>query len=396
MAAAGRSEARLRAAVAACGAPSVPVGVIVADTADPASLSAMASRSRLLVNAVGPYAPGGVGVRVAAACVAAGCDYLDVSGEPLYLETAEAELHDRARDAGVLVVTSCGFDSVPADLGAQFAAAAFRARHGAGAVLSRVDSYLSSRGPVHGHFATYESAVNGVASAPALRRLRRAAGRPPLAPPGPRPAVPARPTWDERLGAWVAPFPGSDASVVRRTQQRLLADGAAPFHYTAAFLLYRRASVIKYTVLGSLAMALAPYRAGRRLLLALPRVFTAGHFSRAGPSDAEMARAGFRMEIRASGWAGGGDRAGPARGAGAAAGGGAPDREVRVAVSGPEMGYVATPIIVGEAALTVLAERAGITRRVGPGGVFTPAPPLFATAGYIERLRAAGVTFDEL
>jgi hypothetical protein len=97
-------------------------------------------------------------------------------------------------------------------------------------VATEVESYLTlTTGPLGfgAHFATYESAVLGVGSAAELRALRRGAREPRLpvhgAPAPRRPAV----FWAPRERKWALHFPGSDASVVRRTQRALLAGGGA-------------------------------------------------------------------------------------------------------------------------------------------------------------------------
>lgn len=139
----------------------------------------------------------------------------------------------------------------------------------------------------------------------------------------------------------------------------------------------------KYTLLGTLAFSLASTALGRSLLLAAPAVFSAGHFTRAGPSEAEMERTRFRMRLVARGWSS----------ADAAASGAAADRVMEARLEGPEPGYVATPVMVAEAALTLLTERGLVVESVGPGGVFTTAA-CFRGTGYVDRLRRNGVAFD--
>lgn len=104
-----------------------------------------------------------------AACAETGCDYLDICGEPEFMERMEAKYHEKAVETGSLVISACGFDSVPAELGLMF-----NSRQWTGPV-NRVEAYLSleSDKRVVGNFATYESAVLGVANADQLQELRR-------------------------------------------------------------------------------------------------------------------------------------------------------------------------------------------------------------------------------
>ena len=105
---AGRSEARLKELGLAC-------PVIVADSGNPASLAEMAASSVAVLNVVGPYRFHGR--PVVAACVEAGTHYFDICGEPEFLERTAAEFDGPAKERGIVVLPSCGFDSVPSDYG---------------------------------------------------------------------------------------------------------------------------------------------------------------------------------------------------------------------------------------------------------------------------------------
>jgi short subunit dehydrogenase-like uncharacterized protein len=125
-AAAARSAQKLSATLADVGVEGATT--IAADVTDPASLSAMAKRSKVVLNLVGPYTS--FGRPVIEACVAEGAHYVDLSGEMPFVARVTADFHDRARDAGVKVVQVCGFESLPPDLGIALAAEAARERHG--------------------------------------------------------------------------------------------------------------------------------------------------------------------------------------------------------------------------------------------------------------------------
>ncbi len=113
---AGRSEAKLAAIGKRRGAPD-GTPLIVADAADDASLRALTSRAACVVSAVGPYTHYGSGL--VAACAASGTDYVDLSGEVLWMHEMIERYSDAARRSGARIVHSCGFDSVPFDLGVQ-------------------------------------------------------------------------------------------------------------------------------------------------------------------------------------------------------------------------------------------------------------------------------------
>ena len=97
---------------------SADVPVIVADVGDPASLRAMAESTRVVITTVGPYIH--YGEPVVAACAAAGTHYVDLTGEPEFVDLMWLRHHDQARRTGAKLVHSCGFDSIPYDLGALY------------------------------------------------------------------------------------------------------------------------------------------------------------------------------------------------------------------------------------------------------------------------------------
>jgi len=125
-AAAGRDPARVESVLAGIGV-SAPE-TIVADVGDPASLVAMASRTRVVANLVGPYTLHGR--PVIEACVAAGAHYLDLTGEIPFMRSVIDDYDARAVEAGVKVVQPCGFEALPPDLAVLLAAEAARERHG--------------------------------------------------------------------------------------------------------------------------------------------------------------------------------------------------------------------------------------------------------------------------
>ena len=111
---AGRSKSRLEAVRNSLGGRAKNWPLIVADVDQPASLDAMASRSRLVLNAVGPYTS--YGLPVVGACATAGTDYIDLTGEVPFVRRSIDQSHKRAAKTGARIVHSCGFDSIPSDL----------------------------------------------------------------------------------------------------------------------------------------------------------------------------------------------------------------------------------------------------------------------------------------
>ncbi|MBR0833913.1 saccharopine dehydrogenase NADP-binding domain-containing protein [Bradyrhizobium manausense] len=114
---AGRSLDKLKSVRDAIGAPA-DTPLIVADAADAASLKAMTERTMSVITTVGPYQL--YGEALLAACVATGTDYFDLCGEPIWMRQMIDKYEAAAKDSGARIVFSCGFDSVPFELGTFF------------------------------------------------------------------------------------------------------------------------------------------------------------------------------------------------------------------------------------------------------------------------------------
>jgi short subunit dehydrogenase-like uncharacterized protein len=114
---AGRSSEKLAEVRDEIGAPT-ETPLIVADASDPRSLDAMVRRAKAVITTVGPYQL--YGNELVAACVAAGTDCLDLTGEPNWMHKVIGEHHEAAQKSGARIVHSCGFDSIPFELGVWF------------------------------------------------------------------------------------------------------------------------------------------------------------------------------------------------------------------------------------------------------------------------------------
>src|SRR3954469_15327467 len=110
---AGRSRERLERVRDELGVPGW--ALLVADSSDAASLSALARATRVVATTVGPYWPDGLAL--VQACAAAGTDYVDLTGEVLFVRASIDRHHAAAQASGARIVHSCGFDSIPSDLG---------------------------------------------------------------------------------------------------------------------------------------------------------------------------------------------------------------------------------------------------------------------------------------
>lgn len=206
---------------------------------------------------------------------------------------------------------------------------------------------------------------------------------------GPRPRVPTGMVWVPSQHAYALPFPGSDASVVRRSQrllvQKQLEDGTSepkPVHYTAQMCFYPRMHAIGVIFIGLMLQFFARWAWGRKLLIAFPRLFSCGLFRRGGPTPEQRDATSLVMTFETTGFKE------PVDTPGEHADAEATTQVTRITT--PEPGYDATPIIVVQSALAVLQERDRIPYK---GGVLTTAAA-FRETSLIERLQQNGLEFE--
>jgi short subunit dehydrogenase-like uncharacterized protein len=200
---AGRSKEKLASVRDAIGAPA-DTPLIVADASDPASLKAMVAQTKAVITTVGPYQF--YGNDVLAACVEAGVDYFDLCGEPLWMRQMIDKHEAAAKASGARIVFSCGFDSVPFELGAFFVQE--EAKRVFGASASRVRGRVRDmRGTLSGGTAasakaTFDAVANDLSLVALLKNPFA------LTPgfEGPKQPAGSKPFLEDDLQSWAAPF----------------------------------------------------------------------------------------------------------------------------------------------------------------------------------------------
>ena len=200
---AGRNLDKLASVRDAIGAPH-DLPLIAADAGDPASLEAMVGRTASVLSTVGPYQLYGSGL--VAACAAGGTDYLDLCGEPIWMRQMIDAHEAEARKTGARIVFSCGYDSLPFELGVFFLQQA--AKKQLGSSLARVKGRVRkmkgtfSGGTAASMKAIFAAAANDPSLLPKLRDpfVLTPGFEGPKQPPG------NKPLFDEDIGMWVAPF----------------------------------------------------------------------------------------------------------------------------------------------------------------------------------------------
>ncbi|XP_063713664.1 saccharopine dehydrogenase-like oxidoreductase [Symsagittifera roscoffensis] len=382
VAVAGRSKAKIEKVIAesvkinpSYEGEAKDVLLLEADVANYKSLVAMCKSARLVLNCVGPFRF--YGEEVVKAALEAKTHYMDVSGEPHFLELIEAKWSDEARREGVWVVGSCAFDSIPADVGLM------HFKHEFPGELTGVESYLKFEPGPSGYIAndgTWQSAIHGFANQGQLKALRKSQGLEPVKYYGPR--LPNRGAFfrDPKLG-YCIPFMGSDASVVLRTQRHLaLRERSDPIRFRPYAVIGGVFNLILMMLFGSIFSLFAKYSITRRLLQKYPRFFSCGCFSKGGPTRKQMSEASFAVYFKGQGFVSSFERDQKKQ----------PTVHATSVFRGPDAAYIGTSIIFLEAALCLLKEPDNMPNE---GGVYTPGIA-FRDTTLIERLRGCGFQIE--
>ncbi len=354
----GRSLDKLAAVRDSVGAPaSTPL--VVTDSTDPTSLAALMDRTRLVLTTVGPYQL--YGSDLVAACAAHGVDYVDLCGEPAWMRQMIDAHQAAAQASGARIVFSCGFDSIPFDLGVLMLQDEFRQRFGAPAprVRGRV---RKMKGTFSGGTAASLKATMAAAADPAVLALLR---NPFALTPGfegPRQPAGNKPMVDALLGGaepvWVAPFVMAAINTrnVHRSNFLLQHAWGADFVYDEMLV----------TGAGDKGRAMAEAVAADKSLAS-----DDGPKPGEGPSRAER-EAGFYDVLFIGSGADGSDAS----------------QTLRVSVRGDrDPGYGSTSKMIAESAICLLQDA-----QATPGGIWTPASAMGHQL--IQRLQAfAGLSF---
>jgi short subunit dehydrogenase-like uncharacterized protein len=320
--------------------------LVTADVTDPDSLRAVATSTRVVITTVGPYIH--YGEPLVAACAEAGTDYVDLTGEPEFVDLMYARYHARALETGARLVHSCGFDSIPHDLGAYFTV-----RQLPDGVPLTVDGVVRAGGtPSSG---TMHSAITAFSRTRSTTTAAKARGKLESRPSDRRSRA-LRSGLRRQDGLWLVPLPTIDPQVVARSG-RVLAEYGPDFTYRHYAGVRHLPVVIGGAVGFAGLFGLAQVPPARRLLL-----------SRIKPGDgpSEERRASNWFTVRFTG-VGGGNR-------------------VVTEVSGGDPGYGETAKMLAESAFALAFDDLPVT-----AGQVTPAAAM--ADALIDRLTKAGIEF---
>ncbi|MDQ3365165.1 MAG: saccharopine dehydrogenase NADP-binding domain-containing protein [Myxococcota bacterium] len=341
------------------------VPVLVADAHDRKALDAIASEARVVCSTVGPYAK--YGTDLVTACADAGTHYCDLTGELQWLRRVIDANHERARATGARIVNSCGFDSIPSDLGTWALQQEFIARfgHPAASVLAM---YGETSGGLSG--GTVASGLQTAVEAGADREVRKVLANPYALDPDPtaaRPSVPDEKSigWEPKLKMFTVPFVMApfNTRVVRRGHALAGFPWGEDFRYREVMSTPASVRGLAMAVgftggLGAIAFALKRPALRDRLAARLPKPGE-------GPSKETREKGHWKVRFLAE------------RG---------DDRLTYVAADRADPGYGSTAKMLGESALCL-----ALDPLTSEGGCLTPSVAM--GAHLLDRLRASGLVF---
>ncbi|MFK4804952.1 saccharopine dehydrogenase family protein [Microbacterium sp. ZW CA_36] len=355
---AGRSRSRLEDVRRELG---VDWPIIEVDTTDETAVARLAASTSVVATTVGPYLR--YGTEVAAACARAGTSYADLSGESIFVARSIQRNHDVAQKSGARIVHSCGFDSIPSDLGVGLAHAAV----GGVPIVAATLRVRSLRGGISG--GTIDSLRQQMREAKTDASVRRLIANPYALTPGPTVRLPghAGNGWGKERGTWQAPFVmgAYNQQIVQRSNYLTGWSYGQPMRYREVVTTGR--GVAGFAAAGALvlgtaafvgAMSFAPTRAILDRVLPAPGT---------GPGGNAVEQGRFALDVDVY----------PVEG-----------EPVRARVAAPfDPGYGGTGIMLAEAALSLaldeLPDRAGVLT------------PMVAMGERLaDRLRAHRFTLD--
>ncbi|ESO84484.1 hypothetical protein LOTGIDRAFT_222130 [Lottia gigantea] len=351
--------------------------IIIADVSSDQSLIEMCQQAKTVINCVGPYRF--YGEQVVKASIEAKCNHIDISGEPQFLEKVQLLYHGKAQEEGIYIIGSCGFDSIPADMGVIYT------RNNFPGDLNSIESYLDIKtGPAGAgiNFATFESAVNGFAYAGELMSLRKSLFPSPLPKSQHKLAKRSAVFKSEEIDKWCVPFPGSDRSVVNRTQRfNYDQNKTRPIQFVPYFACPSTFSMILTVIFGIFFGLFAKIMPS--ILLKFPSLFTGGLVTKGGPSKKQIEETSFSMTFYGQGYD---SKIADVE----VQHENAPSKKIVTKVVGPEPGYVSTPICLVQAAVVLNKEKSKLP---STGGVYTPGAA-FQNTSLIDRLDKHNVKFS--
>lgn len=342
------------------------------------------SQAKIVLACAGPYRH--IGEHIVQAAIEAKTDYLDLCGEPQFFDDMVAKYDSIAQENGVLVMSACAFDCVPAELTLKLAE---RTLEQQGKHMTNVEIVHTAKNISCGNPTTFHAAVDGFHAAQkgelkaSRERVKSVLQLDPIAkPPKDWPKIVSSPgimpVYHPVTDTHLIKFMGADAACIlasdrylryRHSQYRQ----TAPPRLSVCLGVPSKKAAYKVLAYGGIFSALARTSFGCNLLRSNPSLFSNGFFREGGPTEDELEKATFKTFCTA--W------------------GESEKDKVLVTCEGGEPGYVATPAMIVALALGVLNHRDKIAF---DSGVMLPGAAFGTCSEIYDLLKAEGIVFNVL
>ncbi|MBK7686909.1 MAG: saccharopine dehydrogenase NADP-binding domain-containing protein [Rhodocyclaceae bacterium] len=323
--------------------------LLQADVADAAAILRVAESAKVVITTVGPYL--NFGEPLVAACAAAGTDYVDLTGEPEFVDSMWLKYHAQAVKSGARIVNCCGFDSIPHDLGVLFTVQQLPEN-----VPLKIEGFVRAGGKFSG--GTFHSAITAMSrmrEGSKIAKQRRELDQLPIG----RKIASTREKihYDSYFKSWAVPMPTIDPQIVRRSAAAN--DRYGPDFRYGHFMLLKHLPQV-----GGLLAAVSGMFVGAQFSLTRNRLL-AMISPGEGPDEARRAKSWFKVRFIGEG---GGQR-------------------VVTEVASGDPGYGETSKMLAESALCLAFD--SLPKH---GGVLTPAQAMGDKL--LARLQAKDISFS--
>lgn len=292
---AGRDEAKLNELQSKLG---ITIDIILANSDDSDSLDEMTKQTQVIISTVGPYLK--YGEPLIKSCTTHGTDYVDLTGEAIFIKDMMDKYQDAAKQSGARIVNSCGFDSIPSDLGVYFTQTQAEEKFGRACDVIHMRVKAAKGGLSGGTIASMATIFEEVGKD---KSRRKQVANPYLLnddkdAPNVRQANVSKPEYDSEHKRWLAPFvmASINTRIVHRTNQLLGYEYGRDFKYDEAMWMQDGVK----GQLSSYAMSAGLFGFATAMMVKPSRELLAKHVlpkSGSGPSAEEQANGYFDIRL---------------------------------------------------------------------------------------------------
>ena len=340
----GRNTSKLEAISNQFSTENKKIDVLYADSFDKTSLDNVSSQSKLIITTVGPYAI--YGEQLVASCIDNQAYYLDLTGEPHFVHKIKEKYAQKAYDNNVAIIHSCGFESIPPDIGV------YSAINQLNELNADVNYFFESNGDISG--GTWASFINSLSSSRPIisaESKKRSKSK--------NKVRKKKIFFHKEFKRWALSFPVIDKYIVQKTAKSFSQYGEE-FSFSE-YMLFKSWRKLAFIILGvSIVSIISKSKLIKKWLLSLRP-------SGSGPSKEQRKTNWFVAKVIAKG----------------------KKSSVMTTIKGGDPGYGDTSKFISEMALCILTQSNQLLKNKG---ILTPVECTGSLL--VDRLRSAGISID--